>query len=1032
MRASDNGDFHAFVAAVKDATRLEDVVRDDVDLATSGTCLKGLSPFRQERTPSFVVWPDSQVWRDYSGGGDLGGDVFAYLMEKRRLTFKEALLELASRVGLQAPGLSEEQVALLEERRALVRILDRAATYYQSALTEEIRVRWYREHYGFTDETIARFRLGWADGGLWSHLAAAGIPREDALKTGLFVVLKDGDVVDFFQGRLVFPYVQAGQVAYFIARKTDRTPDKPWEDGKYKKQLTRSERHDYVSAAIHNDIFFNEDAARAAGGKALLVTEGVTDCISAEQAGFRCISPATTRFRHEDLPKLLALTARAERVILCNDAEESGAGLNGAMATADAFDQAGRHARIATLPRPEGVEKVDVNSFLKDHAPEDLGAVLDRAARYLEACIRDVPDTAPKLDLDRLLAPILARVGRKPPAEADAYLDLVRKRFHLGRRVIRKMLTESKAPVEETVEPERTRRVVRGLIREEGDAYVTPVNAEERHVISSFRIVPVERVRLTDGELFVGDVVTERGAVLRRHRFPPSAWHSRRNFLASFASLDMQWTGSDDHVQGLLRLLSAREVPERQGVSQLGLLDTADGPRWVAPDLTLGPDGPVEDPRVVFVSNGASLPGRVGYRLVSDDEARNAAHRILPRLLQLNETAVILPVIGWFFATPFRPRIMAQLKHFPILMVWGTQGSGKSSIIKEIFWPLFGLRSTDPFSATETEFALLKLLSSTNAVPVFIDEYKPSDMAEKRLQTLHRYLRRLYGGEVEERGTIEQTVTTHQLAAPVCLAGEARPQDPALVDRMVSVTPDRNHLERHPEHTEAFFGLQSQDLGLIAVPYLRFALGRDTPSDLVAAIRITDAVLASLPEAERCSLRCRDNLRVTVFGLSMFGAFAERMGVDLPEVDLGPVLSACITEVMDGEKGGRSPLDAFVETCSTLAHNGILVENRHYAMINGLTCLHLRSCFDLYLEHLRRTGQPEDTNGLPALRRLLRESRERTGYVHEIDKLVDLGGRRVRTVALDLEEAGHFLDVDPFPISQNRTWGGNRFGGEEP
>ena len=96
-------------------------------------------------------------------------------------------------------------------------------------------------------------------------------------------------------------------------------------------------------------------------------------------------------------------------------------------------------------------------------------------------------------------------------------------------------------------------------------------------------------------------------------------------------------------------------------------------------------------------------------------------------------------------------------------------------------WPLFGVRDAEPYSATETEFALLKLLTSTRSVPVFIDEYKPYDMQRQRLNTLHRYLRRLYRGETEERGRPDLKVNSYHLQAPVCVAGETRPTEAALL-----------------------------------------------------------------------------------------------------------------------------------------------------------------------------------------------------------------------------------------------------------
>ena len=125
---------------------------------------------------------------------------------------------------------------------------------------------------------------------------------------------------------------RGGRVVYFTARATEHTANEPHEEPKYKKLLTHSERHDYVSPTLRNDFFYNEDAAR--GAAELLITEGITDCISAMQAGVPSISPGTTRFRNRDVPRLLELTQRVNRVVICNDSEKSSAGDAGAMATA--------------------------------------------------------------------------------------------------------------------------------------------------------------------------------------------------------------------------------------------------------------------------------------------------------------------------------------------------------------------------------------------------------------------------------------------------------------------------------------------------------------------------------------------------------------------------------------------------------------------------------------------------------------------------------------------------------------------------
>ncbi|MBZ4329717.1 CHC2 zinc finger domain-containing protein [Corallococcus coralloides] len=431
--------FRVFVEQVRSRSDITDVVGAHVELRPSGSTLKGLSPFHPEKTPSFVVWPATQTWHDFSNGGSLGGDVFTFVQEREKVDFKEAVFRLAGRAGIPLPAPHDEsharELEALVERRDVERLLTAAADYYHRHLPANIREESFKQHYGFTDEVVDSFKLGWADGGLFAHLREGmGASREAALKTGLFVQLPGGHVEDFFRERLVFPYWKDGRVVYFIARATQYTGDEEWEKAKYKKLLTHSERHPYVSPTVRNDYFYNEDAARKAD--TLLITEGVTDCISAMQAGIPCLSPATTRFRKQDIPRLLKLTRDARRVVICNDAEASGAGEAGARETAAALWAEGREACVALLPRPQGTEKVDVNALVASQGAATLHEVLGRARAYPEYLLDGIPESAPKADLDKALAPLLASLQQCTAVRADVVLDAISAKFGLRRRAL--------------------------------------------------------------------------------------------------------------------------------------------------------------------------------------------------------------------------------------------------------------------------------------------------------------------------------------------------------------------------------------------------------------------------------------------------------------------------------------------------------------------------------------------------------------------------------------------------------------------
>jgi DNA primase len=1037
--------FRTFIEEVRSRTDIAEIIGADVELRESGSTLKGLSPFHNETRPSFIVWPRTQTWHDFSNGGGRGGDVFSYIQEREGCSFKEAAHALAARVGVRAPDDSSDlaqELARWEDRREVERILSLAAAYYHHVLPSKIRETWYRTQYGFRDETIDELLLGWADGHLYDHLTTReNVTREQALKTGLFVQLGDGRVEDFFQSRLVFPYWKRGRVVYFIARSTEFTGDEAWEQPKYKKLPVRSSKHPYISSTLHNDYFYNEDAAREASE--VLVTEGVTDCISAMQAGIPCISPVTTRFRKQDLPKLLALVQPGARVVICNDSEASGAGEAGALETAGALTSAGRHVHLITLPRAAGIDKVDLNDFLKAHKAEALQELMAQAPSYPRFLLDRIPVETPMEDLERALAPVLKATAASGPLVQDGLLQAIAQRHKVKLRTLQALLRQhapAKQPStpEARDEPEESESVsspdgmpldpLRGEIYEEPYYYYVQYEDTIQR-ISSFTLEPTECIQCDDGYYIKANVRTIRGHRFNDVVFPPTAWRTRYDFLDALPAPHLQWTGSNDNVQGLLQRLTSCDIPVRKGLSTLGYVEMPDGPRWLAPGVVIAQDGFRETDSVVYHAGKkpARLARSVRYLRSSPDELRAIAHEVLPLLLELNEPKVLLPILAWFFAVPFRPRIKEKVGKFPILFVWGTQGSGKTSIIKDIFWPLAGIaRHTNPFSATQTDFAMIRCLETTTSVPVFIDEYKPGDMPKQKVDQLLRLLRRVAGGETEERGRPDQSIVEYELNAPVCVAGESWPEDDkALKERALPVTPSKNTVAVARYRT-AFARLRCMELNRLAAPYIQFALGRDTARELDDASAVAKQICAEVPHSDALPTRDRDNLDVMIFGLTMFEAFAESLGVPLPELDVVAAVKQFVQTSLDAGSASKDAFDRFMEDLTAYALMGALEENRHYAMVNGLLCIHLSTCYQVYLTERRRAGLEDKTNGLPALKSILREKEAQDSYVVQIDKRVYLGQHFVRAVALDLTKAPEALTINEFPVTSQRTWGGAR------
>jgi hypothetical protein len=310
-------------------------------------------------------------------------------------------------------------------------------------------------------------------------------------------------------------------------------------------------------------------------------------------------------------------------------------------------------------------------------------------------------------------------------------------------------------------------------------------------------------------------------------------------------------------------------------------------------------------------------------------------------------------------------------------------------------------------------------------VPVFIDEYKPFDMPKFRRNTLHRYMRRLYTGEMEDRGRANQTLASYRLSAPLCLAGETRPIEAALVERIITANPLKDQLLRDPTHAAALKAIKTVNPSLLTASLIRHLLGRDTAADVKLA---TDLVAGVVGNRE-VPLRFRDNLAAVVTGLLHFEGWAESLGVALPELDLDRFVAAQCKDLL--ESGGtavKTGLDYFLETLSSLAISGKLECGRQYYYSGGFLALHVPSCHAAYAEHCRRTDYEGEIIDKKALVRQFQENFEHGGYVVELNKLTSFGSRadKRRAIHIDLEKAKALLEVDDFPQGENSGGSSNR------
>ena len=260
---------------------VSEVVGRRVKLKRAGREFKGLSPFNQEKSPSFTVNDQKGFYHDFSSGKH--GDIFGFVMETEGVTFPEAVERLASMAGLPMPKVSREDEAREERRKTLHDVVEIAAKFFEATLAARAgaKARGYLADRGLDPATQLKFRIGYAPAerfALKEHLGKEGVTVEDMIEAGLVISGDDIPVpYDRFRDRVIFPISDwRGRVIAFGGRALD--PDAP------AKYLNSPE-----TPLFHKGFnLYNGANARQAAhdGATIIAVEGYVDVIAMVNAGF--------------------------------------------------------------------------------------------------------------------------------------------------------------------------------------------------------------------------------------------------------------------------------------------------------------------------------------------------------------------------------------------------------------------------------------------------------------------------------------------------------------------------------------------------------------------------------------------------------------------------------------------------------------------------------------------------------------------------------------------------------------------------
>jgi len=355
---------------VFDISRVEEVIGDYVQLKKSGSNFKGLSPFTEERSPSFMVSPVKQIWKDFSSGK--GGNVVAFLMEHEHYTYPEAIKHLAKRYNIEVEETeqSSEEKEKASERESMYLVNEFAKSFFikQMLHTDEgksVGLSYFKNR-GFTSETMEKFDLGYSPDEWQAFTDAAlekGYRLEFLEKTGLSIV-KGEKRFDRFKGRVMFPiHSMSGRILGFGGRILTN-------DKKQAKYLNSPESDVYHKSKVLYGLYQAKQAIAKADNCYLV--EGYTDVIQFNQTGIEnVVASSGTALTPEQIRLINRLTNNIT-VLFDGDA----AGLRASVRGIDLILEQGMNVKVCLFPDGE-----DPDSFAKSNSKEELETYLNSNAQ---------------------------------------------------------------------------------------------------------------------------------------------------------------------------------------------------------------------------------------------------------------------------------------------------------------------------------------------------------------------------------------------------------------------------------------------------------------------------------------------------------------------------------------------------------------------------------------------------------------------------------------------------------------------------
>ncbi len=711
----------------------------------------------------FRAFEKTQTFKCFSCG--TGGDVFN-LVELSGKNKQESLKMLAERAGVKLENSKIDKKAV-DAAKVRADILAEAAKFYRENLKEDAEARSYLlQKRGRTAETIKSFGYGVSIKGksLFAHLKAKKFTTADILATGL-VKQKGEKTFDlFWDDAIIYPLEQNGKVFSFHAKNP-----------KTKQGFSLTKQKDECLMLGLDDLYSNE----------VTLVEGPEDrhsflqkypdkacCAILGQLGYKQAEYLASRLKNK-------------KVCLAFDPDDAGYKYEWI-----ALEKMINHCELVAL---EWDGKDDIDDYLKKNPDCGEFAEVDLFAKLLGIESENLQAISPKAKSQKVekFAKILMNI--EISIVRDGYVEQICSAFGVKKKQVNCMIG---SPSDNKDEAEEYKPVFRGA-----KCYFR--NSGERpKPISSFLLDITRFVRQDDGLTFVANLTANSGLVIKDLAFTSDDRSNKRAFKRVISSArGLSFTGSEDDLSDIWLLEDGRAKTTREDRSYMRFGWLPEEKIWLMGNsvidtngkvLPAGDDGYVMVGKNGIISEGVNIGGNMSPQVSSKSLSAEKLEEIIFHFWQMfdNQKDEGVPTsflgflaLGWAVANVYLPEVVKKSNAFPILLIFGPSGTGKSEATQLLF-NLLGLDNSREDWSDSTPTGIFRAMEQLSCLPYWLDEFYNANVVSSREGSKLNLLKNLFGRTGTGKGTANgQQRRSSEINASLCLTGQDRPENKAVLNR---------------------------------------------------------------------------------------------------------------------------------------------------------------------------------------------------------------------------------------------------------